>query len=475
MVMCRGITDEHGRPILDPAEVPWRYVKSATMKPVTADYRKEIERRSLLSYAKDQQSTTISVLPWVAPRPGAWKLDRLLKWLDDNPITAADDVAFLKATVEYKRQNAVEAFDAAKAEKELLERNWTGKYPYLRLIHSIVDSDEIKKAFLHRNDIDTTRMTVENRNSVDKRSKTVWELVALKWNDADYIPVTEELPELHSDFCVDETIHHNLVSDMALATPEKCQGKFSGMMVELGRVIKNWERSGQGDGGIEEDDDDSEASSSEELELTVGEKLAVPPGSLKNRERGALDTRASFVTYSQSYLLYLWHMLDKHDLLGSSLNQLDDSVAASNGGSGVPSVVMRRRENSVGVSTNSLPGSKAEESITLLYESLEGLGKVTAKAARMDVEERGKSRVLEQILYLEKAVDNLKDKKRTLAVEMLQNKKSKPMVDLLKEQKDEVEEEIRLKTQRLRRLVDGVPIEDDMIATPQRHNRTPPK
>ena len=264
MVMCRGITDEDGRPILDPAEVPWRYVKSATMKPVTADYRKEIERHSLLSYAKDQQSTTISVLPWVAPRPGAWKLDRLLKWLDDNPITAADDVAFLKATVEYKRQNAVEAFDAAKAEKELLERNWTGKYPYLRLIHSIVDSDEIKKAFLHRNDIDTTRMTVENRNLVDKRSKTVWELVALKWNDADFISVTEELPELHSDFCVDETIHHNLVSDMALATPEKCQGKFSGMMVELGRVIKNWERSGQGDGGIEEDDDDSEASSSEE-------------------------------------------------------------------------------------------------------------------------------------------------------------------------------------------------------------------
>ena len=38
---------------------------------------------------------------------------------------------------------------------------------------------------------------------------------------------------------------------MAVATPKKCQGKFSGMMVELSKVIANWERSGQGNGSVE--------------------------------------------------------------------------------------------------------------------------------------------------------------------------------------------------------------------------------
>jgi hypothetical protein len=54
------------------------------------------------------------------------------------------------------------------------------------------------------------------------------------------------------------------------------------------------------------------------------------------------------------------HVLDKHDLLGSSLNQLDETVAASNGAAGVPLVVMRRGDSTVGSSTNSFLGSKQE-------------------------------------------------------------------------------------------------------------------
>jgi hypothetical protein len=96
-------------------------------------------------------------------------------------------------------------------------------------------------------------------------------------------------------------------------------------MVSLLRVIQNWERSGQGVGvknSVDEESDDE-----------------IVFGSLQNRSSGALDQRYSFVECSQMYLPYWWHMLDKHNLLGLSLQRLDDSVAASNGGEGVLSVI----------------------------------------------------------------------------------------------------------------------------------------
>jgi hypothetical protein len=34
------------------------------------------------------------------------------------------------------------------------------------------------------------------------------------------------------------------VEHMATATPEKCHSKFSSMIVELTRIIGNWEKSG---------------------------------------------------------------------------------------------------------------------------------------------------------------------------------------------------------------------------------------
>ena len=56
----------------------------------------------------------------------------MFKWLDDNPVVSIGDVAFLTKTVLFKRNIATQAFDASKAEMELLEKLWRGKYPYLR-------------------------------------------------------------------------------------------------------------------------------------------------------------------------------------------------------------------------------------------------------------------------------------------------------------------------------------------------------
>ncbi len=74
--------------------------------------------------------------------------------------------------------------------------------------------------------------------------------MAKKWNDPLFLPISILLGELHSDFCLPIVVDHNVVLDMAAATPEKVKDKWSSLIHELKRKIENWERSGQGDGGM---------------------------------------------------------------------------------------------------------------------------------------------------------------------------------------------------------------------------------
>ncbi len=53
-------------------------------------------------------------------------------------------------------------------------------------------------------------------------------------------------------------------------------------------------------------------------------------GTFANQMDHALNLQKSFVAYNQSYLLYFWHMLDKHNLMRLSMQRLDDSVSAGN-------------------------------------------------------------------------------------------------------------------------------------------------
>ena len=62
--------------------------------------------------------------------------------------------------------------------------NWVGKYPYLRLIHCIVDNDDIKDAFIHRNKTTRGRSEIENRN----HTVSVWSKIADTWNNPSDLP-----------------------------------------------------------------------------------------------------------------------------------------------------------------------------------------------------------------------------------------------------------------------------------------------
>ena len=107
------------------------------------------------------------------------------------------------------------------------------------------------------------------------------------------------------------------------ATPDKVQEKLSTMNVNLVRIVQNWERSGQGDGGIDVENGDEDGDF----------------GQLSNRSHGALCTRSSFLGTNQPYLLYLWEMLNKYQTLCTAFTELDKKMSSKNGGDGVPSVV----------------------------------------------------------------------------------------------------------------------------------------
>ncbi len=105
------------------------------------------------------------------------------------------------------------------------------------------------------------------------------------------------------------------------------------MLHRLKRNTEKWERSGQGDGGYI--DDDAFAFGDDEDETRPAPKF----GELSNRLQGALDSRARFFWDKESYLLYLWEVLEGNGLLVSSMQRLNELAAAVNCADRIPSVV----------------------------------------------------------------------------------------------------------------------------------------
>ncbi len=110
--------------------------------------------------------------------------------------------------------------------------NWIGKYPLLRLIHAIVDDNEIKTAYLHRLHIPNGRMAIENRRTPAAIAENVWTMVANKWNDPLFQPMTL-VKETHSDFARLISIPFDAVSKLQPATPEKVEEKWNTMNLAL--------------------------------------------------------------------------------------------------------------------------------------------------------------------------------------------------------------------------------------------------
>ena len=98
------------------------------------------------------------------------------------------------------------------------------------------------------------------------------------------------------------------VAHLRPATPQKMLNPFTTMRTELLHIIGNWERSGQGEGGVTEtdeqgDDDDNEddINMDDNHQHVSGSRIA---GSLSNCPARAFHLRQSFLLGKPSYLLY---------------------------------------------------------------------------------------------------------------------------------------------------------------------------
>jgi hypothetical protein len=143
-ILSLGLLNNDGTQTFNQSVLPWSAALRPTVLKMNAnDLSGEVTRRN------------------DAPRPGQWTVGKATEWLLNNPIVAPDEVAFIRVTIAH-RISVVERNAATAATKG---SSWVGKYPYLRLIHAIVDDVDIKAAYKRRLDVPNGRMAVENRKS----------------------------------------------------------------------------------------------------------------------------------------------------------------------------------------------------------------------------------------------------------------------------------------------------------------------
>jgi hypothetical protein len=213
-------------------------------------------------------------------------------------------------------------------------------------------------------------------------------MMAVKWNDPLFSPSSILMRELHSDFGGPIVIDHDVISDLTVATAEKVRDKWSGLLHGLKRQIEKWERSGQGDGGYYIDDDAAFGDDKDET------RPAPKFGELSNRSQGALDSRAAFFRYKESYLLYLWEVLECNGLLVSSMQRLNGLAAAANGADGIPSVVGAVKPGDDSSVTTADHGDKHSntQKIKDLSKTINDHGKKMVSVAKMKCNQREKER-----------------------------------------------------------------------------------
>ena len=448
VAMSHGLRGDDGNPTLSLEVDPWKTFPVKQIRPSKDDYIKEVIRRW------NQRNGGIGSAAKVGPRPRAWNLPKIQEWLEENPIVNAIDIAFLKDTVASRKEGAEAARkEDAEDNARLGAGNWNSE-ACMRLIHALVDHDDLKAKFLNRLNLPAGRSSVENREQL--RATNVWQLLAEKWNDKNFSPETVAIPALHTDFTFSDVILHADVATMTPATAEKVEDKWSSMILEMNRCIANWQKSGQGEGGIDD------ANNEEDQEF----------GSLENRSQHALACRQSFFRDRQIYLLYLWEMLNRHDLLGSSLQKLNNTVSLANGSCGVPSVVCHSaRANSIDddllsdnkTSPTSTTGNSA---IATLGKSIEKHGQSLVDVAKMQEKEKDKERVHQDRAQLLSHLRKLKGEKRSLLIQHVEEieKGRKAVADTIMDQVDDVVMDIDQINEQL----------ESLEQTPKKRNRNTP-
>lgn len=504
VTMSRGLHDDKGADLsLNIAEEPWAKLKKQQLqayKPSRADWSSEVRRRYVVMHPTASKEE--------GPRPASWNVGVSQKWLDEHPVSAAEDVNFL--IEEIRRDGANCAADIATVEDEMESsgKHWVGNYPALRLIHCITDVDSIKRAYIDREKIPMGRLHLENRNS-DLCEDTVWDMIADKFNDPTFNPDSEVCADMHSDYKKSFVIAYEQVKDMQVATPDQCMKRITSMIVDLKRIIGRWEQSGQGHGGtLTNDDPPPEKRGESHAEF----------GTFVGRTPAALDKRSEFINKRATYIGYFWHVMVKHDLLKTSLQRLSDAVSATNGALGVPSVLVARAsvetdeagslgsKATTGTTTSTVGGTDPFQIVASLSKSISKLSQQNEQNRLTEDIKFQREKELSQaklasnerqrmttdsvslrgvIVSMRSDIGNLKKAKRSLEMDKLKEEiggKNAKIIRLYDCQLQDIEKDLTTMEEDLRRFQDRHDAietqqfhaaEVVVYETPRRSNRTP--
>ena len=267
--------------------------------------------------------------------------------------------------------------------------------------------------------------------------------------------------ELHSDFGGPIVIDHNVISDLTVATAEKVKDKWSGLLHGLKRKIEKWERSGQGDGGYIDNDDFGD---------NEDERPAHKFGELSNRSHGGLDSRAAFFRDKESYLLYLWEVLECNGLLVSSMQRLNELAAAANGADGIPSVVGAAKPgDDSSVTTNDGGNYQKMKDLSMTInehgKQMVSVAKMKCNQREKDCNEQEKDRSYAMQAEIRASLRSLGAEKRQMMIQMHAEKvkKNKTMETVYGDAIAEIEEKEKQEISLL----------NECTTTPQKSNLSP--
>ena len=230
VAMSRGLVDEAGELLFDENVEPWCKLNPREWQASRDKLAAEITRR-WEDYVANVDGK---------PRPKQWKKPAMLEWLMNNPIatlgdgdgtTRDADCMFLGYQMGEMKKLRTDAIEALAQQQTLLEGNWVGPDPIIRLFHCIIDHAHIMQKFLTRLQ-SMSRLSLENRNSDLCRDISVWEDVSNVWNDPQYTPTTE----IFNNNLQPREIPHSKVATLAKATPEKCESKFNAVVLNLSLI-----------------------------------------------------------------------------------------------------------------------------------------------------------------------------------------------------------------------------------------------
>ncbi|KAL3804833.1 hypothetical protein HJC23_006605 [Cyclotella cryptica] len=312
---------------------------------------------------------------WTVKRCMDWLIPHPINWEDNGITDAALDVLFVSEEMSKRKSLMMDGINAIEEQNAALEGRWSGSQSMLRLIHTVVDHDDIKLKFLHRSDSMDQSEPLKIR-----RERTCWELMSDKWNDKNYNPKTMIFhTEGQDKFREEIDFNYSSVQHLAAATPDKYKTKMSEMMGQLKRIIQNWEASGQGEGG---NNGDEENPVQFELGMLSDE-----------RSEYALSSRVRFFKYKELYLLYLLDVAELFDLTRTCMQTLDPKVAAGDGGKDVPSVFEQGDgdDSSIGsLASKGTNGLKGLKEIADIAANLKQFNKRSEALQKFEGEEKEK-------------------------------------------------------------------------------------